>query len=92
MFRVDPYAPTVRTLDLSMRFFKMGSKVKNVTPRKSGGMNDLPEELKGQYFEIYRGFLNYDDEQKLLLISMHYNGFLKEHLAKSHPEMSNLSF
>jgi len=46
MFRVDPYSHTVRTLDLSMRFFKHNKKGMQLTPSQGGrtslgGIKDL---------------------------------------------------
>jgi hypothetical protein len=40
MFRVDPYQPTVRTLDLSLRFFKGSSKQQH-PEKKSGNTSNL---------------------------------------------------
>ena len=61
----------MRTLDLSLRFFK-----------KSGGnrWHDiiLPEGLNNtQYFGYFKALRGYDDEQKLILMAMHYNTQLK---------------
>ena len=36
-------------------------------------------EEDAKYFNFFSGLKGYDDEQKLILISMHYNANLKNH-------------
>jgi hypothetical protein len=78
MFRVDPFQATMRSLDLSLRFFKGSFKgqQKAIT---------LPEFLSSDdYFNYYKGLRGYDDEQRLILMSLHYNSNLSMHLEKEH--------
>lgn len=89
MFRIDAFQPTVRTLDLSLRFFK-GSQ-KNVSPRKRGAKaislarpDFVENEEAKRYFSYYKGMKSYDDEQRLILMSLHYNSNLKEILKKNY--------
>lgn len=41
MFKIDAFQQTVRTLDLSLRFFKGTNKGANISPRKKC-VKDLP--------------------------------------------------
>jgi len=62
MFRVDPYYPTVKTLDLSMRFFKGSVKGMNQTPRNRTKISESIIGTDPQYYEYYKNLRSYDDE------------------------------
>lgn len=68
-----------------MRFFKGSLKVlqspKNL--ERSTKKVNLPEDLIGnmpQYYSFYKHLKSYDDEQKLILMAMHYNTHLTGNL------------
>lgn len=78
MFRVDPFQPTMRTLDLSLRFFKGNFKGKQKVITRPDFLNT------DESFKYYKGLKGYDDEQRLMLMSLHYNSDLSMHLEKEH--------
>jgi len=78
MFRVDPFQATMRSLDLSLRFFKGTFKGQQKAITRPEFM------ASDSYFKYYKGLKGYDDEQRMLLMSLHYNSNLLAHLEREH--------
>ncbi|CDW87966.1 leucine-rich repeat-containing protein 34 [Stylonychia lemnae] len=79
LFRID-VVQTLRSLDLSMRFFRS----MRANMQKEKAQNGIQNQNKNL---LVKGLKFYDDEQKLILLAIHYNS----NLLKNLPEKEKLS-
>jgi hypothetical protein len=70
LFKVDPFQPTVRVLDLSMRLYRSNIK-ESASAKKALVRPDFFEDQ--EYFDYYRSMKGHDDEQRMLIMALHYN-------------------